>query len=112
MIFVRRNNGSSSYPYVLPSEYTGFYPIQLQGRRQLPRSGGAEGASLRGDPPPEIFWNLDGKSCTLGDSLYKIINRNFFSSALDVPRGPTFWEVGTAMAVPAVQVAPALSYEY
>ena len=29
MIFVR-NNGSSSSPYVFPSEYTGFYPIQLR----------------------------------------------------------------------------------
>ena len=29
LIFVR-NNGSSSYPYVLPSEYTGLYPIQLR----------------------------------------------------------------------------------
>ena len=61
-----------------------------------------------GGPPPENIWNLDGKSCTLGDSLYKIIHRDFFSPVLDVPHGPTFWEVGTALAVPAVPVVPAL----
>ena len=84
--------------------------VCVQGGRQLPRSCAAEGPSLRAvwGSPPESFSNLDGKSCTLGDSMYKIIHRNFFSTVFDVPRGPTFWEVGTAMAVPAVPVAPAL----
>ena len=61
-----------------------------QGRRQVPRSGAAE-AIFKGDlgSSPRNFWNLDGKSCTLGKSLYKIIHRNFFSPVLDVPRGPT-----------------------
>ena len=87
--------------------------VCIQGRRLLPRNGAAEGPSLRGGgPPPENFWNLDGKSCTLGDSLYKIIHRNFFSPVLDVLRGPTFWEVGTAMAVPAAPVAPALALHH
>ena len=73
--------------------------VRVQGRRQLPQSGAAERPSVRGGgsggPPPKNIWNLDGKSCTLGDSLYKIIHRNFFSQVLDVPRprGLTFWEV-------------------
>ena len=71
--------------------------------------GAPEGPCLRGSGGPPHFFLEFRRQILHSGRLYEIIHRNFFSPVLDVPRGPTFWEVGTAMAVPAVPVAPALN---